>query len=312
MPKVAPRASAKPGVFHRPIHITFIGAGSDFTPRLVSDFLQMPGADRGTFALVDVDDTRLQLIARVVKKLVKLHGKDGWSVVASTKRSDVMPGSHYIVNCIEVGGLDCVKHDYEIPLKYGVDQCIGDTVGPGGVFKALRTIPAWIEILDEAGQTCPEALVLNYTNPMSMMCLAAAQASKLPVVGLCHSVQATSELLARRAGVPYGDLAWECAGINHLAWFTKLEHKGKDLYPALMAKARDDLAGKPSDPRDAGDLVRKDIMVRFGAFVTESSGHLSEYVPYYRKRKDLLAKYCGAGYDGESGFYAREWPKWRK
>jgi alpha-galactosidase len=147
---------------------------------------------------------------------------------------------------------------------------------------------------------------------MNMMCLAAGRASRLQFVGLCHSVQDTSHLLAQRAGVAYDEMTWQCAGINHLAWFTKLEHNGKDLYPILKAKARRDLAGKPADSKDAADLVRKDMMLQFGAFVTESSGHLSEYLPYYRKRKDLVKKYCRPGYDGGSGFYANSWPTWRK
>jgi len=142
-----------------------------------------------------------------------------------------------------------------------------------------------------------------------MMCVAAARTSSMQVVGLCHSVQGTSHLLAGRAGVPYEEMEWECAGINHLAWFTKLRHKGKDLYPLLMKKAEQDIAGKPSS--DNTDIVRKDMMLHFGAFITESSGHLSEYLPYYRKRKDLLKKYMRPRYDGESSFYANNWPTWR-
>jgi alpha-galactosidase len=147
---------------------------------------------------------------------------------------------------------------------------------------------------------------------MSMMCLAAGRTSSMKVVGLCHSVQGTSHLLARRAGVPYGEMEWECAGINHLAWFVKLKHKGKDLYPLLFKKAIADIAGRPADSEDAKDLVRKDMMLHFGAFITESSGHLSEYLPYYRKRKDILEKYSRDGYDGGSSFYADNWPTWRK
>jgi alpha-galactosidase len=132
------------------------------------------------------------------------------------------------------------------------------------------------------------------------------------VVGLCHSVQGTSHLLAGRAGIPYEELEWECAGVNHLAWFTKLRHKGKDLYPKLKKMAERDLAGKPVNPNDADDLVRKDMMLHFGAFITESSGHLSEYLPYYRKRADVLKQYGRPGYHGGSSFYADNWPKWRE
>jgi alpha-galactosidase len=204
-----------------------------------------------------------------------------------------------------------VPYDNDIPAKYGVTQCIGDTIGPGGLFKALRTVPSFLEILKDAERLCPNAIVLNYTNPMSIMCLSAGRSSSIPVVGLCHSVQGTSHLMASRAGIPYEELEWECAGINHLAWFTKLARNGEDLYPILMAKAEQDLAGTPGDPEDAADLVRKDMMLHFGAFITESSGHLSEYLPYYRKRPDLLEKYARAGYDGTTRFYADNWPTWR-
>jgi alpha-galactosidase len=300
------------GKFHRPIKISVIGAGSGFTPRLVNDVLLIPGAGRGEIALVDVDKSRLRTMHQLISRLVAKLGRAGWKVTASPQRREVLRGTDYLVNCIEISGLQCVRHDNDIPAKYGIDQCIGDTIGPGGLFKGLRTIPAWLEILRDAERLCPDALVLNYTNPMNMMCLAAGRTSSLQIVGLCHSVQGTSHLLADRAGVPYKELKWECAGINHLAWFTRLEHKRKDLYPLLMAKARRDLDDKPANPDDAGDLVRKDMMLHFGAFVTESSGHLSEYLPYYRKRKDLLKRYCRPGYEGGSSFYADNWPTWRK
>jgi alpha-galactosidase len=249
---------------------------------------------------------------RLIEKLLVVLGKNNWKVEAATDRTDILPGTDYLIHCIEVSGLDAIHFDNDIPAKYGVDQCIGDTIGPGGLFKALRTVPVWLEILRDAERLCPQALVLNYTNPMNILCLAAARTSFLPVVGLCHSVQGTHELLARRAGVPAQEMTWECAGINHLAWFTRLEHQGRDLYPALKEKAMQDLAGQPSDPDDAGDIVRKDMMLHFGAFITESSGHLSEYLPYYRKRKDLRERYCGSGHHGGSRYYANNWPEWRQ
>ncbi len=281
------------GTMHRPIKITMLGAGSGFTPRLLNDVLRIPGEQGGTIALVDVDKKRLDTMAKLIKKGIALLGKEkSWKVIATTDRTKALPGSDYIVNCIEVSGLACVRHDNDIPAKYGVNQCIGDTIGPGGLFKALRTVPTWIDVLDDAADLCPEALVLNYTNPMSMMMLAAGRTSLMQTVGLCHSVQGTGHLLAKRAGIPYEEMTWECAGVNHLAWFTKLEHNGKDLYPLLMKKAEQDLKGKPSDPNDAADLVRKDMMLHFGAFITESSGHLSEYLPYYRKRTGLAREVC--------------------
>lgn len=311
-----------PGIMPRPIKITMFGAGSNFTPRLVNDVLKINGNQGGVIALVDIDTERLVTMAKLVKKLIAKSGAKKWSVLASTKRREVMKGSDYIVNCIEVSGTECVRFDNDIPAKYGIDQCIGDTIGPGGLFKALRTIPVWLDILRDAERLCPQAIVLNYTNPMNMLCLAAGWETGLQFVGLCHSVQGTSSLLAGRAEIPYEEMTWECAGINHLAWFTKLEHRGRDLYPLLMKKAAADLAqaareGLPlcdekDRPEYQRDLVRKDMMLHFGAFITESSGHLSEYLPYYRKRKDLIKRYCRAAYDGGSSFYANEWPGWRK
>ncbi len=300
------------GQMRRPIKVTMLGAGSGFTPTLVNDILRIPGEQGGTIALVDVDTDRLETMHKIIQNLAQELGKTNWKVEASPDRTQVMTGSDYLVCCIEVSGTACVRFDNDIPLKYGVDQCIGDTIGPGGLFKGLRTVPVFLEVLRDAERLCPQALMLNYTNPMNMMCLAAARSSSIPVVGLCHSVQGTSHLLAGRAGIAYEDMTWECAGINHLAWFTKLEHNGQDLYPLLMEKARQDLAGSPSNTDDAGDLVRKDMMLHFGAFITESSGHLSEYLPYYRKRKDLMETYIRSGYEGTSSFYADNWPTWRK
>ncbi|MBW2280591.1 MAG: alpha-glucosidase/alpha-galactosidase [Deltaproteobacteria bacterium] len=301
-----------PGEFSRPVRIAMLGAGSSFTPRLVNDVLRTPGAERGQIALCDIDENRLGTMHALIEKLIASLGRDGWTVESSTKRTDLLEGSHYLVNCIEVSGVDCVRIDNDIPARYGVDQCIGDTIGPGGLFKGLRTIPVWLDVLRDAERLCPDAIVLNYTNPMSMMCLAAARESTMRVVGLCHSVQATSSLLARRAGVRFRDLEWECAGINHLAWFTRLRSGGRELYPGLFEQARADLAGQPADPDDAGDLVRKDMMLHFGAFITESSGHLSEYLPYYRKSAEARDAYCRDGYEGGSSFYADHWPDWRR
>ena len=310
--KAAEDQTGLPGEIDRPLNVTVIGAGSMFTPRLMNDILRIPGADSGRINLVDIDPERLATMRQLIQRLVEQLGRaGGWTVNAATDRREALAGSDFIVVTIEVSGLDCVRFDNDIPAKYGVDQCIGDTIGPGGLFKGLRTIPVFLDILADAEELCPNALVLNYTNPMNMLCRAAAERSAMRVVGRGHSVQGTGRLLARRAGVPYADLDWECAGINHLAWFTRLEHDGQDLYPLLFEKARQDLAGDPADPDDAGDLVRKDMMLNFGAFITESSGHLSEYLPYYRPRADSRERYCGDRYEGGSSFYANEWPTWR-
>jgi alpha-galactosidase len=285
--------------------VTMVGAGSAvFARQIITDILAVDGLDRGVFALVDIDGERLDLARRIAERLVELAGKE-WTVEASTDRMEVLEGTDYVVNSIEVAGLQNVRPDYDIPKKYGIDQCIGDTIGPGGIFKALRTGPVWLDIVADVERVAPRAVVLNYTNPMSILTLAASRTTGLPIVGLCHSVQGTSRLLAEFLDVPYEEMEWRCAGINHNAWFTKLEHHGKDLYPSLRERAAQP-AIYERDP------VRFEVMLHLGAFVTESSGHFSEYVPYFRKRPDLLEKYIRPGYLGESGFYANNWPDWRK
>jgi len=330
--KAADNQEGLKGKFNRPVHITFLGAGSNFCPRLARDFLLTPGADAGSFRLVDIDEERLGMMHKVIERMILDSGKTGWSVTSTTDRREALPGSTYAVCCVEVNGLACVELDNDIPLKYGVDQCIGDTLGPGGLFKGLRTVPVFLDILRDMRELCPGALMLNYTNPMSMMVLAAGRAvPEIPVVGLCHSVQGTSHLLADYAGIPYEQMQWECAGINHLAWFTRLEHNGQNLYETtLYEKFRNQIAegiaeaesGKAkfdnTDIRqdfdktyEHEDLIRKDMCVNFGAFITESSGHLSEYLPYYRKSKQGQ-KLLRLGYHGGSRFYATNWPNWRK
>jgi alpha-galactosidase len=292
--------------------VTLMGAGSGFTPRLFCDIMQIPDIDGGTIGLVDVDAKRLKLSAGVLKVMADKLGKGkAWTVQASTSRRKVLPGTDYLINCIEVSGTKTVRHDYRIAKKFGVDQCIGDTTGPGGIMKAFRTVPKWLEIVRDAEELCPDALILNYTNPMSMMSFATVRSTAMPYVGLCHSVQGTSLKLARFAGVPYDEMKWECAGINHMAWFTKLEHKGVNLYDVLNRKL-DRRAKHNGQLLYENDPVRFDMMRHFGYFVTESSGHMSEYVPYYRKREDLIDTYCRDKYLGGRGFYATEWPGWRR
>jgi alpha-galactosidase len=286
------------------VKVTLIGAGSAvFARQIVTDVLAIDGLDGGTFALVDIDADRLELAHDISEKLVGATGKD-WTVESSTERNDVLAGTDFLVNSIEVAGLENVRHDYEIPLRYGVDQCIGDTIGPGGIFKALRTGPAWLEILRDAERECPGAMVMNYTNPMSLLTLAAIRATSMDVVGLCHSIQGTSEQLAGYLEVPPEELCWRAAGINHNSWFVELARDGEDLYPELRERAR-------TSGVYEHDPVRFETMLHLGAFPSESSGHFSEYLPYFRKRPDLIKRYTRDGYLGESGYYANNWPTWR-
>ncbi len=284
--------------------VTLVGAGSSvFARQIVTDVLAVEGLDGGTFALVDIDAERLELAHRITEALVEATGKN-WDVESTTERNDVLAGTDFLVNSIEVAGLENVRHDYEIPLKYGVDQCIGDTIGPGGIFKALRTGPAWLDILRDAERECPGAVIMNYANPMSILTLAAMNGTSMDVVGLCHSIQGTSEQLAGYLGVPPEVLRWRAAGINHNSWFVELGRDGEDLYPELRERARIPEVYEQ-------DPVRFETMLHLGAFPTESSGHFSEYLPYFRKRPDLVKRYTRAGYLGESGYYANNWPTWR-
>lgn len=284
--------------------VTIIGAGSAvFATEIMSDILATPALESGTFALVDIHQGRLELAHQMAEFLIERSGRD-WRVEASVDRAKVLADSDYVVHTIEVAGRENVRHDYDIPLEYGVDQCIGDTIGPGGLLKALRTLPAWLEILADVEQLAPGALVMNYTNPMSLTVLAGVRASRLSIVGLCHSVQHSSRQLAGYLDLPLEEIDWRAAGINHLAWFVELTRDGRDLYPLLLERIEKYPEIYELDP------VRFEMMRELGVFVTESSGHASEYTAYFRKRPDLIGKYARSGYRGESGFYANNWPTW--
>lgn len=284
--------------------VCIIGAGSSvFATQLMCDMLLTEELSSGVIALVDIDAERLELAHGMAEHLIE-RANPRWRVEASTDRRKVLADCDYVISTIEVAGLQNVRHDYEIPLKYGVDQVIGDTVGPGGLFKLLRTLPAWLAILEDIERLAPRAMVLNYTNPMPSMVLTGVRASLLPIIGLCHSIQHTSQQLASYLEMPYEDLDWKAGGTNHLNWFVRLAHKGKDLYPRLRERA--------SQPEVYDqDPARFETMLHFGAFPSESSGHHSEYLPYYRKRPELAKQFDRGGYLGESGFYANNWPDWR-
>lgn len=305
----ADQRNGLPGAMPRPVNVLMVGAGSFFTNSVLKDVILIPDNVGGELRLVDIDPERLALTERLIHKILGEVGQDHkWTVVADTDRRKLIPGIDYLINSIEVSGVECVRFDNDIPLEFGVSQNIGDTIGPGGLMKALRTVPVFLDILRDVRELAPKAVVMNYTNPMNVLCLAAARAvPEVPVVGLCHSVQGTGRMLAGYANVPYEQVQWKCAGINHLAWFTEFNGPdGGSLYPTLMAQAEDrDSEFSRAEP------VRTDMMHHFGAFITESSGHLSEYLPYYRKRKDLLDKYTDTGYRGEESFYANNWPSWR-
>ena len=269
--------------------ITLIGAGSVvFTRNLCSDILLVPALQDCTISLMDIDAERLKMAQALVQAIVDQRGLKA-KVEASLDRREAIQGADHVITTFQQGGLDAYQLDIEIPQKYGVEQCVGDTMGPGGVFRALRTIPVLVDLGYEMDELAPDALLLNYVNPMSPICWSFYEATGRPHVGLCHSVQGTSEMLAEFIEVPYDEVTYSCAGINHQAWFLQFMRGKDDLYPLIEeAILKPDIYAK--------EPVRIDIMKHFGYFVTESSGHASEYMPYFRKNvkmieEDLVPKF---------------------
>jgi alpha-galactosidase len=279
--------------------IAMIGAGSIvFCRKLVNDILTVPELQDSTLALMDIDPQRLDLIEKLVRKTVKDEGLPT-KVAATTDRREAIADADYVVVMIQVGGLEAYRMDYEIPMKYGVDQCVGDTLGPGGVFRGLRSFPVLTELARDMEEvSSPDALLMNYSNPMAMNTWVLFDASPVPIVGLCHGVQGTAEWMARMIGSPLDEIDYWCAGINHMAWFLEFRRNGRDAYPQLKSVLAD-----PQVVAEENERVRCHMMETFGYFMTESSGHLSEYVPWYRKRKDLLDRYMGPGFGGETRAY---------
>ena len=262
--------------------ISLIGAGSVvFARRLLQDLACVPELSGATVSLMDVDSERLDVIGRFANKLMRDTGS-GIRIETTTDRRASLAGSKYVLTTIRVG--DDYQKDIGIPLKYGVDQSVGDTVGPGGVFKALRTAPVLLDICADIEEVAPDAWLLNYTNPMAIACWSIDQVTDVQYVGLCHSVQHTTEDLARYIGAPRESVTAWVAGINHLAWFLRFERDGVDAYPELW-KALED------DETFAKDTVRFEVMKHFGYFVTESTRHMSEYTPYFRTDPETIKKF---------------------
>ena len=263
------------------MRVVFIGAGSVvFTRNLTRDILTFPELQDSEIVLMDIDADRLSRALKLVNRMAETAGSPV-CVSATTDRRQALEGADYVVVTIQVGGNDQWEADIRIPERYGVSQCVGDTLGPGGIFRGLRHLAVFDGLIEDMTELCPKALVLQYSNPMAILTWRTAL-SGLRTVGLCHSVQQTAHLLAEYCEVPPDELTYWVAGINHQAWFLTLEHRGTDLYPHLRLQLDnpETLALEP---------VRFELMRRFGYFVTESSGHASEYLPYFRKRPDLLA-----------------------
>lgn len=265
--------------------ITFIGAGSvQFTTSVVKDITTYQALDNSEICLMDINQDHLEKIERCVKR-IKEEMNSNITITATLSREEALKNADAVIITVFNGDVDIWRHEIEVPMKYGVNVNIGDTRSVSGIFRALRNIPLMLDICKDIEKICPKAVVLNYTNPMAMLCKAMQKHTKVDVTGLCHSVQGTSKMLAEWAEVNYSDLEYTCVGINHLAFFTKLSANGKDLYPILKEKIEStEIYNK--------EKVRNEIFKTFGYYVTESSGHNSEYTPWFRKRPDLIRKYC--------------------
>ncbi len=268
------------------VKIALIGAGSQvFSRRLITDILSFPDLRDGTtIALMDIDADRLRLIEAFATKLVEQY-RATTRVEATTDRGVALDGADYVTTTLRQGGPEVTWYDKAIPAKYGVHHSVGDTMGPAGVFYGLRHIPLLLSIARDMEDQCPDALLLNYTNPMTMICWALNDHTRVRNIGLCHSVQGTAEQLGAYLGAPITEVSYWVAGINHMAWFLRLHWRGQDAYPLLAAKFQDPAVYATGRPPDT---VRVLIFKAFGYFVTESSRHMSEYVPYFRQRPELF------------------------
>lgn len=264
--------------------IAIVGAGSmEFTRQVVSDVVRAPALANATFHLIDINAERLSTADGMVKSIVAEAGKN-CSVMAFQSLDGAFIGVDYCVNAIQVGGLAATTVDFEVPERYGIHQTIADTLGIGGIFRGLRTIPAVLEIARALAEQAPGAVMLNYTNPMSMVIWALHRAyPRLEAYGLCHSVHYTAEVLSDYLEVPFNELEWTSAGINHMAWMLTLKHHGEDLYPRLFQKSFvPNIFEK--------DAVRFELMRRLGYFVTESSEHNAEYTNYFLTHPEEIAR----------------------
>jgi alpha-galactosidase len=297
------------------VKITIIGAGGYVFPlRLVGDILSFPELRESTISLMDIHLDRAQRTADAARELIDHYGF-ATQVEATDDRRAALEGADFVIITFYIGDEETRLLDKEIPLKYGIDQTVGDTIGPGGVMKFMRAAPVYESIVEDINELCPGTQVINYANPMAMNCWYMSELGITPV-GLCHSVQNTSHMLAEQLDVPYEDVQFIVAGINHQAWFLEFRRGDEDLYPRLkqvmgerFGKAQR-MAGVAEDSGDhsmqqgattyegAQERVRTSIMEAFGYFHTESSHHASEYLPYFRKNPELVSQ-----------FIPERWPK---
>jgi alpha-galactosidase len=277
---------------------TFIGAGSlGFTLSLAKDILSFDAFRDCEINLMDIHEGRLGYAEQAIQKMIAA-GKYDATVSATTDRKKALEGADGVLITILQGGVDIWRHDIEIPKQYGVDINVGDTRGPSGVMRFLRTAPVMLDILRDVETLCPNAVVLNYTNPMAMLCGYLQRLTKANITGLCHSVQGTANMLAKWIGADKKEITYTCAGVNHTSFYLEYKWKGKDAYPLIFDKVK-------NDPEVANEeQVRNEMYLNLGYYPTESSGHNSEYLSWFRKRPDLIEKYCTHGTGWNPGIYA--------
>ncbi len=280
-----------------PKKFSFIGAGSmGFTRDIARDLLTFESFRDAEFCLMDINAKRLEYSLAAVKSLIEAGGYPA-TVTVTLNREEALKDADGVLITILQGGVDVWRYDIEIPKKYGVDICVGDTRGPAGIFRFLRTAPPMLDVCRDIERLCPNAVVLNYTNPMAMLCRHLQEMTSVNVTGLCHSVQGTADMLAEWIGAKMEDVTYTCAGINHQAFYIDFKWKGEDAYP-LIKKAMERPEVANFEP------VRNEVYRQLGYYCTESSGHNSEYMAWFRKRPDLIEKYCTHGTGWNPGAYA--------
>jgi alpha-galactosidase len=294
--------STVPLSFSMPFRITFIGAGSiGFTRKLVADLLTVPEFAGVELAFTDINRQNLEMVAELCRRDIA-HNHRPTRIVATTDRREALAGAKYVVCVVRIGGLEAFQTDIDIPLKYGVDQCVGDTLCAGGIMYGQRGIAALLEFCRDIREVAAaDCILFNYANPMAMITWACNQYGGVRTVGLCHGVQNGVRDIATAFDLPKEELDVVCAGINHQTWYLSVAHRGRDLVPDMLA------AFERHPVLSRTEKVRIDVMRRFGYFSTESNGHLSEYLPWYRKRPREIKRWIDLGHwiNGETGGYLR-------
>ncbi len=277
----------------------FIGAGSlHFTTSCIKDLLTFPAFEDAEFALMDINSENMARTEIALNRIIKESGKTKCKITTTTDRAQALKGADGVLCTVFNGDIDIWQYDITIPKKYGIDINVGDTRSVSGIFRALRNIPLMLDICKDIEKYCPKAVFLNYTNPMAMLCKAMQKYSNVQVTGLCHSVQGTVKMLSEWLDIPKEEITYLCKGVNHQAFYTVLEHNGEDLYPRLkkLVEENEEIYNK--------EQVRNEMFLKLGYYVTESSGHNSEYNQWFRKRPDLIEKYCTHGTNWNPGEYA--------